>query len=455
MPADTNTAILGLLLQGTGNNDNTWGDNLNNLVIQYIEDAIAGRSAFTVTTADVTLTAAQARSMIHDITGTLTGNRNVVVPNASKRWTVRNGTAGNFTLSYKTSSGSAVEIPPGGFCEVFCDGANAIYVGLNSGRARVGDGTVALPAQSFASDTDCGWYRIGADNLGLALGGSKVLDVLRSGSTNTFAFIGNQTVSGDLAVTGALTQGGSRIFPIGASVDFDGITAPAGWLLKYGQAVSRVTYALLFEALTTTATATRSNGSTSLTSVSTDLTGLGLEGAYIEGTGIATGTTIVSMTSNSITLSAAATGAGSITIRILPHGQGDASTTFNIPDDRGRASVGRDNMGGTSADRITTGGAGFSGDVLGGTGGAETHTLTVAQMPSHTHVQDSHTHSYTAPSGSVSAGSGGANAVDDASAGTTTGATTATNQNTGGGGAHPNVQPSRVANRIIFTGVFS
>ena len=49
------------------------------------------------------------------------------------------------------------------------------------GRFRIGDGTVALPAFSFLSDPDSGLYRIGADQLGFAVGGAKVLGLSASG----------------------------------------------------------------------------------------------------------------------------------------------------------------------------------------------------------------------------------------------------------------------------------
>jgi hypothetical protein len=80
-----------------------------------------------------------------------------------------------------------------------------------------------------------------------------------------------------------------------------------------------------------------------------DLTGKGLEGAFVEGTGIPTGTTVISIMATSLTLSQAAVGSNTgIAIRLLPWGQGDASTTFNVPDRRGIVLAGRDNMGGTA-----------------------------------------------------------------------------------------------------------
>lgn len=62
------------------------------------------------------------------------------------------------------------------------------------------------------------------------------------------------------------------------------------------------------------------------------------------------------------------------------HGAGDGVTTFGLPDLRGRVMVGLDNMGGSSANRITAAAA----DTLGGTGGTE--IISIAQMPAHTHT---------------------------------------------------------------------
>ncbi|PWC05415.1 phage tail protein [Agromyces badenianii] len=58
-----------------------------------------------------------------------------------------------------------------------------------------------------------------------------------------------------------------------------------------------------------------------------------------------------------------------------PFGQGDGSTTFNLPNFRGRTPVG-----------MNTAEAEF--DALGKKGGAKTHTLTVAQMPAHSHLEN-------------------------------------------------------------------
>lgn len=57
-------------------------------------------------------------------------------------------------------------------------------------------------------------------------------------------------------------------------------------------------------------------------------------------------------------------------------GAGDGSTTFNVPDFRGRDLRGLDNMGGSDAGRIS------ASNTLGGVGGTETHTLSQSNLPS-------------------------------------------------------------------------
>jgi microcystin-dependent protein len=83
-----------------------------------------------------------------------------------------------------------------------------------------------------------------------------------------------------------------------------------------------------------------------------------------------------------------------------PYG-GNAGVNFNMPDLRGRAAVGKDDMGGTAASRITAGISGANGATLGAVFGAEGITLTTAQLPAHNHsfttgnVSNDHTHSGT------------------------------------------------------------
>lgn len=95
-------------------------------------------------------------------------------------------------------------------------------------------------------------------------------------------------------------------------------------------------------------------------------------------------------------------------------------THFNVPDLRGRVAVGK------STDTEF--------DTLGETGGEKTHTLTVGEMPSHTHTINRNTAASSYGFSYSSSGSGGATALSGS---------------TGGDGAHNNLQPYITLNYII------
>ena len=139
------------------------------------------------------------------------------------------------------------------------------------------------------------------------------------------------------------------------------------------------------------------------------------------------------------------------------YGAGDGNTTFNLPDCRGRVSAGVDFSVGTNGNRLTSATMNPNGTTLGATGGAQTVTLTQAQMPSHTHTgstDSAGSHSHTAMTGNstlVNGGTSQAVVLDSIGSTSANGAHThaITMNSTGGGEAHSNVQPTILFNRII------
>ncbi len=122
------------------------------------------------------------------------------------------------------------------------------------------------------------------------------------------------------------------------------------------------------------------------------------------------------------------------------YGVGDNSTTFNVPNMKGRVPVGFDS---TQTEF----------DAMGETGGEKTHILTSTEMPSHTHTQNAHNHTFPG-NGALTDGPTGVNyGVQNGTfygfRATSSNSTTAVNQNTGGGGAHNNLQPYITLKYII------
>ena len=165
----------------------------------------------------------------------------------------------------------------------------------------------------------------------------------------------------------------STIMPTASIMPYAGSSAPTGYLLCDGAAISRSTYATLYALLG---------------------------------------------------------GAAS------PYGQGDGSTTFNIPDLRGRVIAGH---GGT----LLSG----SADAIGATNAhsTKTHTLSIAEMPAHTHGLSTATgnNNQTGVAGNAPKGTD----LGSPTVGTYSGGAIST----GGGGAHNNVQPTIILNYIIKT----
>ena len=118
------------------------------------------------------------------------------------------------------------------------------------------------------------------------------------------------------------------------------------------------------------------------------------------------------------------------------YGEGNGSSTFNVPDLRGRFIAGWD--AGTSVLTSTAGAAGtmIVGASIANTGGIQAVTLSVGEIPAHSHT-------FTQFGSNAGGNEGGGPLWQYTS--------TSDTSDTGGGGAHSNIPPSMILNFIIKT----
>ena len=155
-----------------------------------------------VTTGTYTLTSSEATNTIQTYTGTLTGNVTVIYPPVVNLYVIKNSvTAGGYTLTVGTGVGTSVVIPSGQQVTLACDGTN--FFNANTSQAgsittvSLSDGSVGVPALSYASEATTGLYRAGAGQFNTA-----ILGVLRSTLSAT-----GLTIAGTGTFTGGVAGG--------------------------------------------------------------------------------------------------------------------------------------------------------------------------------------------------------------------------------------------------------
>jgi len=153
-----------------------------------------------VTTGSYTLSASEASNTIQTYTGTLTGNVTVVYPPVVNLYVIKNSvTAGGYTLTVGTGSGTSVVIPSGQQVTLACDGTN--FFNANTSQAgsittlSLSDGSVSSPSLNFGSESNTGVYRAGAGQFNTA-----ILGTLRSTLSATgLAIVGTGNFTGGVA----------------------------------------------------------------------------------------------------------------------------------------------------------------------------------------------------------------------------------------------------------------
>lgn len=102
--------------------------------IEATEKAFSALLSKAITTADVTLTTAEAMEQgVIRLSGTPTAARNLIVPAKAKVYFIDNDTAGAFAVTVKTASGTGVALAAGTNGALFCDGVNVVSIASGTG----------------------------------------------------------------------------------------------------------------------------------------------------------------------------------------------------------------------------------------------------------------------------------------------------------------------------------
>jgi len=157
-------STLGIELIATGEASGLWGDktNVNLQMFQeitsgYVAKSIAGGAQTTALSITNATTGSDARQAVIELTGTITGNQIVTVPDSlEKVYIVKNATSGSHTVQFKTASGTGVTFAATEKTSklVFADGTNIVDTGFALGVAAddISEGDAAVTIATSSGD---------------------------------------------------------------------------------------------------------------------------------------------------------------------------------------------------------------------------------------------------------------------------------------------------------------
>jgi len=124
-------------------------------------------------TGNYSLSGAELNRIAYSFTGTLTGNRNIIVPATVQQYWVSNATTGSFSLTIRTASGTGPSVPQGARTICYCDGTNVVLADT---------GGVSVPIQISEGGTGATSASAARINLGGTATGIAVFTAANQGA---------------------------------------------------------------------------------------------------------------------------------------------------------------------------------------------------------------------------------------------------------------------------------
>jgi microcystin-dependent protein len=244
--ASSYSPSLKIELIGNGDQSGTWGTTTNNNLGTILEQAITGVQSIVMVNADYTLTSFngvsdEARNAVLVVTGTNSAIRQIICPLVEKLYVIYNNTTGGYAITIGGVTGTAVTIPNGTTAQVYCDGTNFFSSQTGSAGNFNINGNLIVAGTTALTGALTGTTGVFSGAI------SSVSPTFTGTPTAPTASVGNSSTQ--IATTAFVQANGS---PTGVINMWGTGTAPTGWLLCAGAAVSRTTYAALFAVVGTT-----------------------------------------------------------------------------------------------------------------------------------------------------------------------------------------------------------
>jgi len=347
--SSTYSPSLRIELIATGQQVGTWGSTTNNNLGDLIESAVCGYTSIAVSSANQAFTALngapdEARHAVIALTTSTSAAFSVYAPPAEKTYVIANATAYDATIynstviGNTTAAGSGITIPAGKTMTVWTEGTNFYLQNTHFVGTVVGNVTGNVTGN--ADTVTDGVYTTGDQTIA----GVKTF--------SSSPIIPDATTTGQPVTFGQLNAAAPAVASI---VYVASNSVPTGYLRANGAAVSRSTYANLFDALVTTAGFTSQTFTVTIASPAVftknahgfnggERIRLSTTGALPTGLDTTTdyyvkfvsaNTFEVALTPGGASINTSGTQSGTQSYLQSLYGLGDGSTTFNVPDLRG------------------------------------------------------------------------------------------------------------------------
>jgi len=211
----SNYTQLGFIKQTDGENEGSWGDALNENLIDLLDDAIGGYVEVSVASGNVTLAFADGtadnngRHAVIKFTGSPGTTRTVTFPDKQINYFIVNGSDSSVICTSGTGA-ATVTIPTGMKDVIYIDGSDEVLSMFGTPHLSSSGNFTVDATTDIILDADGGdiFFKDGGTTFGSATNTSGNL-IIKSGTTTALTFSGaNATLAGDLTISGDdLTMG--------------------------------------------------------------------------------------------------------------------------------------------------------------------------------------------------------------------------------------------------------